>query len=287
MNIPKVENHRIIVKTHSPKATIILFVLLTLLFSVIFWYLLARLAPEKENANRLMIYTIAAMWSPGIAAVLTRLLYQHNLKGLGLWPVRALWLVPGMLIPVLAGLLMFGTAWVFGIAPLDTSHLSTIFSLSFIPTFFYLLSFNCFAAFGEELGWRGLLVPELSRCMGFTRMALISGVIWTAWHFPLIMFGTYHGSGSLWYSLAVFIPSVMGASVILAWLRLASGSVWVAVLYHGFWNYFIQQFYPYLTGKTAAGETMLGEFGWFAPIVYIVLALIFWRFRQRLGNGTT
>ncbi|MDZ4165187.1 MAG: CPBP family intramembrane glutamic endopeptidase, partial [Smithellaceae bacterium] len=239
-----------------------------------------------ENATRLLIYTIAAMWCPAVAAVLTRLLCQRNLKGLGLRPGRAHWLFWGMLLPVLVGLVMFGSSWIFGVAPLDASMLNRVFSQAFIPTFLLLLLFNCFAAFGEELGWRGFLVPELSRGMGFTGLALVSGAIWTVWHFPLIIFGTYHGSGSLWYSFAVFIPSVMGASLVLAWLRLAGGSVWPAVLFHGFWNYFIQQFYPLLTVKTPAGDKMLGEFGWFVAIAYVLLALGFWRFRNRLPKAT-
>jgi membrane protease YdiL (CAAX protease family) len=102
------------------------------------------------------------------------------------------------------------------------------------------------------------------------------------WHFPLIFFGTYHGTGPLWYSLAVFIPSVMGLAVVLAWLRLVSGSVWTAILFHGFWNFFIQQFYPLLTTPTEAGSMMLGEFGWFVALVYVALALVFWHFRDRV-----
>ncbi len=181
---------------------------------------------------------------------------------------------------------MFSFAWIFGIAPLDTSKLSVIFSISFIPSFLFLIVFNCFAAAGEEFGWRGFLVPELSKCMNFTKLALLSGVIWTVWHFPLMIFGTYHGAGSLWYSFAVFIPSVMGVSMVLAWLRLKSESIWVVILFHGFWNYFIQQFFPFLTINTSAGDKMLGEFGWFVAIIYIVLALCFWRFRNSLPKNT-
>jgi len=81
----------------------------------------------------------------------------------------------------------------------------------------------------------------------------------------------------------MFIPLAMGAGLILTWLRLASGSVWVAVLFHGFWNYFIQVFYPALTVTTPAGDMMLGEFGWFVAVFYVAaLALVFWHFRDRL-----
>jgi SAM-dependent methyltransferase len=58
--------------------------------------------------------------------------------------------------------------------------------------------------------------------------------------------------------------------------------VWVGVFFHGFWNFFIQQFYPLLAEKTPGGDMMLGEFGWFVAIVYVVLALVFWHFRDQL-----
>jgi len=266
----------------GPKVTVATYLLLTFLFCSIFWVLIARLPQVKENATKFLIYTVAVMWIPAVAAVFTRLLYQRNLKGFGFGLARARWLLVGMFLPIILGLIIFGSAWISGIAPLDTSKLNHIFSPSFIPAFLLLLSFNCFAALGEEIGWRGFLVPELSRSMGFTGLALLSGSIWTVWHFPLIIFGTYHGTGSLWFSLAFFIPSVISAGVVLAWLRLASGSVWVAVLFHGFWNYFIQQFYPHLTVKTLAGDKMLGEFGWFVAIIYLILAMVFWFFRNRL-----
>jgi len=185
---------------------------------------------------------------------------------------KPVWLGTGILLPIAAGLLIFGTAWLSGIAPLNANKAVIIISFMFIPSFLYAIAFNCFAAAGEEFGWRGFLVPELARCMGFSELALISGAIWTSWHFPMMFFGTYHGAGSIGYSLTVFIPSVMGAGLILAWLRLAAGSVWVSVLFHGFWNYFIQQFYPALTVTNGAGEMMLGESGWFVAVFYMVLA---------------
>lgn len=180
---------------------------------------------------------------------------------------------------------MFVSAWIFSIAEFSYESFANIFSAGFIPVFCIAVLFNLFAAAGEEIGWRGLLVPEMARFMGFTKLALISGAIWTVWHFPLIFFSTYNGAGPLWYSLMVFIPSVIGAGVILAWLRLKSGSVFTAILFYGFWNYFIQSFYPALTIQTEASEFMLGEFGWACPVFYIILAFIFWHFRGLLPKN--
>jgi membrane protease YdiL (CAAX protease family) len=269
----------------NPRITVLTFVILTFLFSSVFWYLTATTPPVAENATLLLISTVGAMWCPALAAIVTRLYFQRNLRGFGVYPGEPKWLLVSMLLPVAVGLFMFGTAWITGIAPFSDAGAAKVFSLGFAPVFLYLLAFNCFAAAGEELGWRGFLVPELNRFMGFTGLALLSGAIWTAWHFPLIFFGTYHGPGSIGYSLAVFIPSVMGAAVVLAWLRLVSGSVWTAILFHGFWNFFIQQLYPVLTTPTGAGSMMLGEFGWFVAGAYVVLALVFWMFRDRLPSG--
>ena len=48
-------------------------------------------------------------------------------------------------------------------------------------------------AFGEEYGWRGYLKNELFK-LGRVRGVLLLGVIWGAWHWPLILMGyNYQG----------------------------------------------------------------------------------------------
>lgn len=278
----KINENKLSSPATDPKKTVITFVVLTFALSSIFWYLISQTPLVADNTTIILLYTIGSMWCPAIAAVITRLYYQRNLKGFGVGMGKPIWVLVGILLPIAAGLLMFGLAWISGLAPFNTDGAANILTISFIPSLLVAIGFNCFFAAGEEFGWRGFLVPELARFQTFTSLALISAAIWTIWHFPLIIFGSYHGTGSLIFSLAVFIPSVMGAGLILAWLRIISGSVWVAVLFHGFWNYFIQQFYPVLTKTTDAGEMMLGEFGWFVALMYVILALIFWHYRNKL-----
>ena len=78
---------------------------------------------------------------------------------------------------------MFGFAWVTGIAPFNTDKMPILFSVAGLLAILFGIAYNVFAAAREEIGWRGLLVPELARFSDFTQLALISGVIWTTWHF--------------------------------------------------------------------------------------------------------
>lgn len=255
----------------------VVFVVLTFVLSTPFWYLSSQ--PPGRHAT---LISVGNMWCPALAAVLTRLIYRRSLRGFGFTLGKPRWLVLAVLLPALAGLVMYGSAWLFHVAPLNEAKLPKLFALSFIPLFFGVLAFSSLAALGEELGWRGLLVPELSRRMGYTKLAFVSGIIWTVWHLPLILFSPYHGTGPLWLSLVFFTVFVLASSFVQAWMRLVSGSIWVSALLHGSSNYFIQAFYPTLTIPTPAGDAMLGEFGWFAPIISAVIAIVFWSFRSRV-----
>jgi len=265
----------------TARREVTVFLVLAFALSSIGWFFTAR----STAAESLLLPIAFTMWCPGIAAVVTRLYYQRNLRGFGFRVGEVRWQMVAIFLPILVGLLTFGSVWMTGIGPFNLEGAATVFSIGFVPVFLATIVFSLFTAAGEGIGWRGLLVPEMAKFMGFTKLALLSSAIWAAWHLPPIVFSTYHGEGPLWYSLAVFVPAVMGAGIILAWLRLRSGSIITAVLFHGFWNYFIQQFYPLLTVQTPESGMITGEFGWAAAVVYILLALICWHLRGAVESG--
>jgi|GEM_PF-3012956 len=42
---------------------------------------------------------------------------------------------------------------------------------------------------GEEIGWRGLLVPDLYRLTSnFAATCMIGGLVWAAWHYPELIY---------------------------------------------------------------------------------------------------
>ncbi|MEJ0055766.1 MAG: CPBP family intramembrane glutamic endopeptidase [Bacteroidota bacterium] len=59
-------------------------------------------------------------------------------------------------------------------------------------------------ALGEEIGWRGFLVPNLFNVTGYTYTSLITGVVWAVWHYPLLIFGVYNNGASPLYGLTCF-----------------------------------------------------------------------------------
>jgi len=135
----------------------------------------------------------------------------------------------------------------------------------------------------EEMGWRGLLVPQMMKLTGFTTTALISGLIWAAWHYPLIAFTDIRpGNTPLFYSLVCFTVFIIGLSFAAAWLRMKSGSIWTAALLHGSHNLFMLHVFNPLTTDSGTTWLLLGEYGAVTAVAGLLLALIFWSLRSRL-----
>jgi membrane protease YdiL (CAAX protease family) len=139
------------------------------------------------------------------------------------------------------------------------------------------------SATGEELGWRGVLVPELSKFSSFTTTALLTGLIWAVYHYPAIFFTNYHAQGSRIVSFAAFTVLCFAACVILTWLRLRSGSVWPAAIFHASHNLFVQDVFDQLTISKSRTEYVTTEFGVGLAIVYSLVALWLWRRRHEVA----
>jgi len=94
---------------------------------------------------------------------------------------------------------------------------------------------NMIFTFGEEFGWRGYLLPRLAP-MGGISAAIITGVIWGLWHTPLILLDGYNYPGHPLSGVGTMVVFTTATSVIFAWLRFRSGSVWPSTLAHAALN---------------------------------------------------
>ena len=233
-------------------------------------------------------YVFALMWTPGTSGLATRLIFQRNLRGEGLgWNRKTTRsAILAYLLPLGYGTIAYGLVWATGLGRLDLGRFQySVLTFLALGTAQSLLS-----ATGEELGWRGFLVPTLARTMSFTRLSLLSGAIWALWHMPLIIFADYNGGTPTWYSVTCFAVMVVAMGIPFAWLRLHSGSVWPAAILHASHNLFIQAFFDRVTVDTGPTRWLTGEFGAALALSFIVIAWWFWTARgaiQMPNDATT
>jgi len=139
---------------------------------------------------------------------------------------------------------------------------------------------------GEELGWRGFLLPRLmSIGMGQWSAMLASGAIWGLWHAPIMMRGQYPGHPYLGPLLTIPYCAILG--VIFGWLWLGSGSVWVCAIAHASLDVsagaFTQVLVPGLDYAVAGALSSI--IGWIPLISFIAYLMWSRRLPVQLGES--
>jgi len=273
------------------------YLLVTWACSSFFYFLIIKSAGTNAASGA---YVHGLMWCPAVGALLTCIFLGRPIASLGWQWGATRYQALSYLIPLGYGTVIYSAAWLTGVASLNPSQngeaLSKFFGLGPLSRFagiaFYFADVatigvieNCATTLGEEIGWRGFLVPELAKRLSFTGTAVLSGVIWALWHVPIIVFAGFN-VGTGWYGLAVVSANMVVLSFVLAWLRLKSGSLWTAVILHASNNHFIQQFFDPLTAYTSATKYVVGEFGIGFTLVVAVFAAYFWRRRAEVGRRT-
>jgi membrane protease YdiL (CAAX protease family) len=237
------------------------------------------------------------MFTPGIAALIVVFLVQRprprpTAEYLGLWPLRpvgrTIWLtVFGIVGSVLLVILGVFLAAALGLVQLDLVTFSgfaqvitqggavespmpvgliVLLQLLLIPV---AAIFNGLFALGEELGWRGWLLPSL-RPLGTWPALLISGAVWGFWHSPLILLGYNFGQPNL-IGVVIMIGGCMLYGVLIGWLRLRTGSIWPAVFAHGAFNAAAGFLLLVVAAGTTADAVATSPLGW---VTWIVMAAV-------------
>ena len=141
---------------------------------------------------------------------------------------------------------------------------------------------NAFMAFGEELGWRGFLVPAL-RPLGTWPALLLSGAIWGVWHAPIILLGYNFGRTDI-TGVLLMTGGCIAWGILLGWLRLRSASMWPAVFAHGMMNAtaaLVSLLYAAGTTFDMAFAGPLGVAGWIVCAVVVVVLGLTGQFRRQ------
>lgn len=206
---------------------------------------------------------IGTMFCPLVSVLLVCKVWQHGPTGIGWKPklkgngryLLAAWFGPAV-FTVLGAVLYFavfpsrldttgsyllaamGGDWTLeslqnelGITPMNYLLMGIAQAVTYVPLI------NMIPAVGEEAGWRGYMMPRLKERFGLLNGRLLGGIIWSVWHWPLmLMVGYEYGTdylGAPVLGLAVWCVVCFALNTLLDWLYEKTGCIWVSAIAHG------------------------------------------------------
>jgi|1186.fasta_scaffold26318_1 membrane protease YdiL (CAAX protease family) len=194
--------------------------------------------------------------------------------GLGSWPVALV--LPAVFLPI-----GYVVAAVLGIAsyhrPATNSWL--VIALSQLLS----IAVAAIVLLGEEIGWRGFLLPRLQALTSGRRAAVLTGFTHGLFHLPLILLTTtYDIAGNRYVVAPLAVATITGAGVFYAWLKDRSGSIWPVTIAHATANtVFAVGAAAAVTSTPAALAYTAGESGVVTFLVIAGIAVIL------LARGST
>lgn len=193
-------------------------------------YLLTRLADFGFSIAGVVMIAVTAGQS-GL---------RHLWQRLTRWRIGWSWYALGLL-PV--GLYLVATAVANGFSSANIT-LATIGTALFSLHAGFFVSLGLRGALGEELGLRGFALPYLQERMSPFRASLIIGVLWGAWHLPVLI-------GRDLLSIVAFCLLSIGLAMLFTWLFNGSGGSLIPVLlFHASqnWEDGFEVLFPSLVG---------------------------------------
>ena len=202
--------------------------------------------------------TLVLMWMPALSAVAAsiaafkekgeKLSEKSLFTCLSIRKCSIVYVLLGVLIPLFYLLIPYMIYW--KMYPDHFGYRGAAFYLilkNCLPIMVIGLLPNVFAATGEEIGWRGFLLPALSERMSLSKALIVSGFFWACWHYPLLAFGSYMRGTPIWYKLTMFALCIVPVGIIAGFLTIRSRSVWPAAFLHAAHNNFDQAVFGAIT----------------------------------------
>ncbi len=265
------------------------YIAVTFLFS---WLVMGAIA-WKGGMAAAGFWILLVMWIPGLVTIGMRLVTRDGWGDAGWKFGNFRYWILAILVPFAIAGVSYALAWALGVSTFSppsaemlarndaasTSHLI----LKVLPILFF---YGCFGAFGEELGWRGYLLPKLYEAR-LKRPLIISSVIWGAWHLPLILGAGYASSNYPLLSAALFMLTILSAGTFAGWLRMRSGSIWVVMGYHAAHNLFFQTAFEIFNRPGDHSALLSGESGVIPCAVYgFTIGVSAWWLKKSVGGKT-
>ena len=232
------------------KKAFLTFFAIVILLSAVVETMICRGGPE-------WIYLVL-MWIPAMAAIVANCVSfwenkePFSLKKLfakgGFRKCKLRYVLLGCLLPLIYLLVPYMIYW--RIYPENFAYHGDPLVLvlkDILPVLVIGILISLMSALGEEIGWRGFMVPALYERLGLNRTLLISSLFWCCWHLPLLVGGGYMTGTPLWYQLPAFALHIFPVGVMAGLLTLESGSVWPAAFLHAAHNNYDQAVFQVIT----------------------------------------
>ena len=164
-------------------------------------------------------------WAPALAALLVAFIIKGRvgttelLKKASIKKSSLKWGLTAAIIPVLCCCISY-VVFVFveygqWVIPIFTRSMGN-YVICFIAT--------VFGCYGEEIGWRGFMLPELNKKYSLFISSLIVGIFWGIWHMRFQIGLPAFG---------LFILGVICYSFLISWLcGKTKGNIFVAIVFH-------------------------------------------------------
>lgn len=249
-----------------------------------------------------VLFWAIGMWGPGLAAVIVTLFIVKEpfsslrLNRLGKFRYYlAAWFLPPLLVAltivmsILIGTAKYDPEFTTMQALVEQSAqagveipLATLILIQLAQGLILGPIINVFVTMGEELGWRGFLLPKMLP-MGEWKALIWGGVIWGVWHAPVILQGHNYPDHPF---LGVFLMIVfcIFLSIIIGWMYLRTRSPWSAAIAHGSLNAWGGLAIVFLIPgfDTAFGGTIASMTGFIILVLFVGLLM----FTKGLPVGT-
>ena len=184
------------------------------------------------------------MLAPAIAHVITRKITNEGFRligeksmmlGIDLKGKKWIFFLLAMFLPVVYSTLGDVIVWLFCPEAFGEAEVS-----SYVVIIYPLISIVSgvvlsFAAFGEEFGWRGYMMPKLIELVGMPKALIVGGIIWGLWHAPLTCVGHNFGMdypGFPYVGIIVMCLFCTVLGTILMYVTVKTNSVWPAAFMH-------------------------------------------------------
>ncbi len=177
------------------------------------------------------------MMCPAVASILTRIITKEGFKNTYLranFNGNMKYYVLAVAIPVVysfAG--AFLTRIVYGTA--ENNDISAVKSTALVIMQISTAIIMAFYGLGEELGWRGYMMPKLEKMIGTPASVFAGGVIWGLWHAPLTCSGHNFGTdykGFPFVGIGLMCVMCVLMNSILTFLTKRTKSVYPAAICH-------------------------------------------------------